>query len=112
MRLCFQPAQPGAERIAERAIGHVRSRRARALSLDMVVMAFLHRAHLGLDHLEKLACAGQLAHLGRRSGHGLKSLIGRSEHGERAFTTQSIFKPCFLGLNIGNRQTKVAHRLQ
>ena len=44
--LRLQTAQPGAEGITQRAISHVRSRRAGALALDMVVMAFLHRANL------------------------------------------------------------------
>ena len=44
--LRLQTTQPGAKSIAQLTIGHVRPRRAGPLSLDMVVMAFLHRADL------------------------------------------------------------------
>ena len=44
-----EAAEPGAEVVAERAVGDVGARRARALPLDMVMVAFLHRADLGLE---------------------------------------------------------------
>ena len=67
-----QPAGPGAERIAERAIGHVRARRRGALPLDMVVMTLLRGADLGLEaqHLGAV-----LAH-GAVRGRGLAHLFG------------------------------------
>lgn len=44
-----QPAGPGAEVVAQPAVRHVGPRRLRPLALDMVVVALLGRADLGLE---------------------------------------------------------------
>ena len=49
VRLLFEAAEAGAESVAELAVGHVRARRRGALAFDMVVVAFLNGANLGLE---------------------------------------------------------------
>ena len=44
-----QPAEARAETVAERAVGDIRARGRGALPFDMVVVAFLHGADLGLE---------------------------------------------------------------
>src|SRR6056297_3360773 len=62
--LCLQSAQARAERIAQAAIRHVRARRAGALAFDMVMVAFLHGAHLGFEAQDGGAIFAH--HAGRR----------------------------------------------
>ena len=45
----LQATHPGAEGIAQPAIRDIGPRRIRALPLDVMMVAFLHRAHLGLE---------------------------------------------------------------
>ncbi len=60
MRL-IQPARPGAEIIAQRAVGHIRSRCTRALPLDMVMVALLRHPHLALEPQHLRAVFAQAA---------------------------------------------------
>ena len=61
-----QPAGPGAEVVAQPAVRHVGPRRLRPLALDMVVVALLGRADLGLEpqHLRAIL-AHRAVHRGR-----------------------------------------------
>ena len=69
----LQPAEPGAERVAQLAVGDVRPRRVRPLPLDVVMMALLRAPHLGLEaqHLRAV-----LAHLAVRRRHALADAAG------------------------------------
>lgn len=79
MVLRDQAAHAGAERIAQRAIGHVRPRRAGALAFDMVVVAFLHGADLGFKAQHLRAVFAQNASCGRHRAKGRMTAVGGAD---------------------------------
>lgn len=77
MGVTFQSAQTRTERIAQRTVRNVRTRCARPLALNVVMVAFLHSADLGLkaDHFG--AVFAQYA--GRRGNFAVGRMAARLE---------------------------------
>ena len=75
MRMALQTAQARTERIAQRTVSNVRTRCARPLALNVVMVAFLHSADLGLkaDHFG--AVFAQYA--GRRGNFAISTVAAR-----------------------------------
>lgn len=100
MRLRLQPAHSGAERIAERAIRHVRTRGRGTLSLDMMMVAFLHRAHFGLEPQNLRAVfahdAGGRRHIAKRRMPGAPRL----GQGGALFGRDALHRPALNGKDL------------
>ena len=103
----FQPTHSGAEGVTQRTIRHIGPRRVGTLTLNMVVMAFLHRTNLCFKSKNLRAVFAQNTGRGRHRAKGGMTTLCDTDLAGRAIFNRKHLGTVAANTAVGRRRIAI-----